>query len=493
MNLSWLQSHFDNSSSIGLLRAKHAPYLVDFFLQQFKSSGEHASGENIHRGMHTLAQALRDYQERIWEAYPDVLTGSAQEYLAEWSGPNKRYLRRFLDSDYDEPLFELTAATENVLTFLDEVARREQQFVGTESRLKRIIDTLADLAIGASDDVQQRLQQLREQRETIDAQIQEIEAGGDVQTYQETAIRERFASAVMDLIQLQGDFRAVEDRFKDIARDVQKQQLATDATRGEILGDALDAEDTLKSEDQGVSFDEFAKLILSPTKQEHVESIIRQVTSLESLVADHDGLDRLSNMVPALTAEARKVLRTYQRLSTTLRRLLDRDARSERKRLGQVLDEIRSLAVRISDDPNRAAAIDIQIDHQLDVFLPLERTFWSPPTEFDSVELRTHEVDEDDRMAAFSDLALLKSLDWTRLRKRIRDGSENGIVDLAELVQQSETIDAVDVMGLIQIAHEDDHEIDTTRSEKVVVRLTDGREALLEIPTVVFHAKQEAT
>ncbi len=198
-------------------------------------------------------------------------------------------------------------------------------------------------------------------------------------TYNSTAIRERFSDALTDLVSLQGDFRAVEECFKEITRDVQKRQLTSELTRGEILGAALDAEEGLKGEDQGISFDEFARLILSPSKQEHVEQIIERVIEIETLAGDREGLRRLRDMVPALTAEARKVLRTYQSLSSTLRRLLDRDVRSERQRLTQVLSDIRGLAVKLADDPNRSQALRFDVETDLEVSLPLERPYGRHP------------------------------------------------------------------------------------------------------------------
>lgn len=498
MQLGWLQSHFDNSSSIGLLRATHAPYLIDFFIRQFKSGEQATARSEIHRGMEDLTRALGDYLEQLHDTHPDVLTDTAEHYLADWCSSKKRYLRRFLDLDADEPLYELTSSTEDVLTFLDQVARRETQFVGTESRLKRIIEALADLAIGSSEDIDARLRHLRTQRLEIDEQIRELESGGDVETYHETAIRERFAAAMSDLVQLQGDFRAVEDRFKEITRDVQKRQLTSDATRGEILGEALDAEEGLKGEDQGISFDEFARLILSPAKQEHLDGVIREVVRLESLADDRDGILRVRDMVPALTAEARKVLRTYQRLSTTLRRLLDRDARSSRHRLGQVLREIRSQAVRLADHPRREDACQVEIDHELDIFLPLERPLWSPPTEFESIEMRSDTIDDDDRLAAFSDLAMLKSLDWNRLRSRIAEGTACGRdVPLVELINgDGERVagenDAVDVLGLIQIAHEDNHRINHNVRCRLRVQLKNESEVELDVPEVTYIARSQA-
>jgi len=176
VRLAWLVSHFENSSSIGLLRAKHAPYLIDFFLRQFKQNDEPGRVAVLHFGADELTRSLRDYQDQLHETEPLVLTDSAENYLADWCSSQKRYLRRFLDVDADEPLFELTSSTEDVLTFLDSVSRRESQFVGTESRLKRIIETLADLAIGASEDIDARLQHLRSQRAEIDGKIHELES-----------------------------------------------------------------------------------------------------------------------------------------------------------------------------------------------------------------------------------------------------------------------------------------------------------------------------
>src|SRR5690606_29501506 len=92
------------------------------------------------------------------------------------------------------------------------------------SRLSRIIATLSDLVVRGSADPERRLAYLRAERERIDAEIRSIEAGHAVETHSPTAIRERFADAVSDLVSLQGDFRAVEESFKAITRDVQKRQ-----------------------------------------------------------------------------------------------------------------------------------------------------------------------------------------------------------------------------------------------------------------------------
>ena len=68
---------------------------------------------------------------------------------------------------------------------------------------------------------------------------------------------ERLGTAVSLLRQLQSDFRAVEESFREITLQVQQRQAECQDTRGWILEFALDAEDVLKQEDQGVSGDSF--------------------------------------------------------------------------------------------------------------------------------------------------------------------------------------------------------------------------------------------
>src|SRR5690606_11077206 len=131
-------------------------------------------------------------------------------YLTDWCTGESRWLSRHLESGVNEPIYELSPHAEVVLRFLRDALDQRLGFVGTESRLRRIIETLSDLVVRGSDDPQRRLEYLRGERARIDAEIIAIERDGVVSTYTPTAIRERFADAVSDLIQLQSDFRAVE-------------------------------------------------------------------------------------------------------------------------------------------------------------------------------------------------------------------------------------------------------------------------------------------
>ena len=65
---------------------------------------------------------------------------------------NSCRLRRYFDADHSESVYELTPHSEDVLTFLTEVLDRNLNFIGTESRLSRIIATLSDIVVRGSAD-----------------------------------------------------------------------------------------------------------------------------------------------------------------------------------------------------------------------------------------------------------------------------------------------------------------------------------------------------
>ena len=99
----------------------------------------------------------------------------------------------------------------------------------------------------------------------------------------------------------------------------------------------------LKREDQGVSFYEFVRFIISPTQQERLQTTIQQLARIPELAEQADGLEAVRRMVPLLLAEAEQVMRTNQRLSATLRRLLDVRAQRDRQRVGQLCGEVLDL------------------------------------------------------------------------------------------------------------------------------------------------------
>ncbi len=482
-----LRTFFDASPTARLLRSDHAPLVIDFLNRTFKT------GETISVGQLELRSLLANYQEELHETEPTVMVGPAEQYLTKWSEAG--WLQRFLEASSIEPQYQLTRFAEEAIRFVDSVLSRGNSLVGTESRLRLVIETLEDIVRGASADPQRRLDYLREQRALIDAEIEALESGKSVQVYRPAQIRERFQTAVELLKALQSDFRAVEERFQAIARDVQQQQATGDKTRGGILGFALDSEDLLKQQDEGISFFAFVAFLFSPTQQASLRKHIEEVQQLAALSDQQDSLLRVRRMVPALLAEAEKVMKTTARLSSTLRRLLDVQAAAHRIRLATVLREIKQAAMELKGNPPADGTLSIATDAE--IASPMARTFWKPSTAFDEQGPTEHVIDLAEVAKIADAFAKLQRLDFRKLRTSIREATYQGhSTTLAQLLEQSPIQNGVvELLGYMQIAHDDGHEIDPTHFETICIVEPLHRKHPLQVrvPHVLFHPKAKTS
>jgi len=478
-----LRGFFEASPTAKLLRSDLAPLILDFLNRTFKSGG------SISIGQAELRTALTVYQDELHEAEPDVLIGPPERYLTQWSDAG--WLQRFLESASIEPQFQLTRFSEEAIRFVDTALSQGSSLVGTESRLRLVIETLEDIVRGASADPDRRLEYLRAQRATIDAEIAAIESGKSVQIYRPSQIRERFQTAVNLLKDLQSDFRAVEERFQLIARDVQQLQASGNDTRGEILGYALDAEDTLKTQDEGISFFAFVAFLFSPAQQTALSKNIGEIHQLAALADQHESLSRVRRMIPALLAEADKVMRTTARLSATLRRLLDARAAAHRIRLATVLRDIRQAAIKLGKAPEDRS-IQLEVDTDAEICSPMARTFWTPSQTFTDQATVAHEFNLDEAKKIATAFAKLQRIDFRQMRSKIREATIDGHRTLSQLAEDSPIQGGVvELLGYLQIAHDDGHAIDPSLTETISIQESNGSMGSIKvtIPHVTFIPK----
>lgn len=497
MDREAVRSFLESSPTIRLLKADQGAYVLFFLYQTFKDSG---SGTAISLPQDELTHRVEIYQEQLSHEEHTVLSGSADRYLREWSDAG--WLRRFLSPESSDRHYQLTRHAEDAIRFIDTALSRDNRLVGTEGRLRLVIDTLSDIARGASADPDRRLAELSDERERIDAEIDAIRSGVAVQTYHSAQIRERFHTAVDLLKTLQGDFRAVEDRFEEIARKVQRDAIDDGRTRGQILAEALDAEDLVNEQDEGVSFNAFVAFLLSPQTQSQLRKTIGEVTRLEEIASERDSIEHMRRMVPSLLAEADNVLRQTGRLSQTLRRLLDRQSSGHRKRTAEVLGEIRTLAAKMKQETQQTGQpvplnIGLQIETTIEVTSPLARPFWTPPQVFDVVP-ETHVVDVASIERQARKLASLKRLEWDRMRDAIAAATQHqSSIRLSQLLRvRPPKAGVIELVGWLQIAHDDGHRIERDSEEIIDVQTTDEATGELQhirvkMPLVTFHRTEE--
>ncbi len=478
MRLEQLIEHFETSPAVRLLRAQNAPYVLQFLFDQFRSESRIVIPHS------ELIAGLRSFQESI----PDAFADKAETYLADWCSNEKRWLRRTLDFDRSEPFYQLTPVTEAVFEFLERTLETGGNFVGPETRLTHIVETLEELVVGSSPDPTVHIQHLEAERDRIDEQIRFLKTAGQPVEWSENRIREQFSWAVNVFKELQRDFRVVEERFREIARDVQQRQIQGWGSRSGILEDALAAEDSLRENEHGASFFAFFRLIQSPDQQERLRSLVQQLERVPGLADEKDNVETLRHIVPVLLAEANQVMQTERRLSASLRRLLDQRRGREHQQLTELLQEIKGLVVELKSESLKDDFY-LEIDETIPLNSPTSRTFWTPPPTFEAVDLVDSVLDTQAVQQQFESFTRMQRIDFASMRETIRKTvHEDGPTTLADLlIEHPPTGGVLDVLAYLQIANDDGHTIASERSEDVVIQLPEiDRPVRITLPEVTF-------
>ena len=315
-----------------------------------------------------------------------------------------------------------------------------------------------------------------------------IQADGIVLPEKPAILREEFVTAVSMLKQLQGDFRAVEERFKEITRQVQQKIHERNEVRGKILGSVFDSDDVLKNDDQGISFREFCRFLYSDAEQDRFDQIVDGLKTMEDLSSCGNELNLISQLIPLLTDEAERVQRTTQRLGGSLRRLLDTKTFEQRHRTGVVLDEIRNMAEKLAPAAP-IDQIDFLIEEAIDITAPFMVNFWTAPQQLEMTELTESDDTEEERKSVFYELSRMERIPWGKIRDNIKKYTANNTTVSLKTILDLEPVTAgmVEVIGYLQIAEEDGHHIyDEEEEIQLVFRGLYPKSVMLTLPKMLF-------
>ncbi len=432
-----------------LLAAENAPFIIGFLHLAFVASNRRAITEA------DLIEQLEDYLHHLRQSGGiDLFPRTAVEYLRDWAGGEQAIVRRYYAHHGDEVFFDLTPASELAIQWL--AGFEPRAFVGTESRLLTVIEMLRDLVQMAETDPQARLATLERRREELDAEIRELQAGrftpGDPRQ-----IKERLFALEDNARSLLGDFRQIEENFRQLDRDVRERIAVADATKGVLLDEVFDKRDTIADSDQGKSFSAFWSLLMSPRMQEELADLLKAVNGLD--VAhdfERDGL--LGRIQDYLLDAGQKVQRTTALLTEQLRRFLDDKVWLENKRIMALIQGIQTHAIAVHQTPpdeRKVAEVDLP---RVDLNLPLSRGLFRPnqKIQIDSSSLLDGSADFDDEA-----LYNIFAVDQAQLHRQIERALEDQPqVSLGEICARFPIRQGLsEVISYVQIASNDPHAV----------------------------------
>ena len=253
---------FSESPVVRLLKRRTGAFLCDFLYEAFKAEDCVTVSEEV------LESKLEDRIEEFREqevtdgGESNEVTKSARDYLKDWCSEEFRLLRREFSSSSNEYVYKLTRHAEKALGTLEEWLSGESRGYATaKSRFTSILEGLQNLASDANPDPEGRIDELVERRRALDREIQTLRTTGIVQSLEPGEVKDRLHDLSRAIGEFLADFRAIEDNFKEQARNVRKKFSEGGIAKGDVLEQALDAEEDLRLCDQGRSYFGFSEMI----------------------------------------------------------------------------------------------------------------------------------------------------------------------------------------------------------------------------------------
>ncbi|MCA1778696.1 MAG: DUF3375 domain-containing protein [Xanthomonadaceae bacterium] len=459
-----------------LLAADHGPMVVAFLNRAFVEPNQRVLAES------ELTVVLDDVLHHLREIEgPESFPKNARAYLMDWSADERGWLRRFYVEGSDEPHYDLTPPTEKAIRWLQGL--EQTQFVGAESRLLTVFELLRQIVTGAESDPEVRIAELEQNKAELDREIDKIR-NGHLGMLDDTRLRERFMQMAETARALLGDFRQVEDNFRQLDRQVRERITRFEGSKGEVLADIFGEQDAISDSDQGRSFRAFWDFLMSPLRQEEFSAMLDKVLSLNPIIELRP--DRsLRRIHDDWLGAGEQTQRTIARLSEQLRRFLDDRAWLENRRIMDLIQNIEQNALEMREQP--PIRLDIGLDETAPrVELPLERPLYSPPLK---PRIDQHTLDEG-RAEVDSD-ALFNQIfvDRDQLRANIRRALQsNTQISLENLIAERPLeLGLAELVSYLAIAAEDPHAmIDETVRSIVFWTGADGTERRAQVPRVIF-------
>lgn len=462
----------ENHAGWSLLRAQNAPLAVSFFIKAFTGPNQRDIGRQ------ELIDHLDDVLFSLREVFGlDKFPRPAGEYLDEWAAPERAWLRKYYVPGQDEPRYDLTAAAEDVVRWVESLSGRD--FVATQSRLTSIFAVLKALVQQSETDPEVRLAELQRQRDGIDAEMQRIK-DGNIRVMTAPEALDHFQQLTTLAKDLLADFREVEQNFRKLDRQVREQIATWDGTQGELLASIFANQQDISGSLQGRTFQGFWDYLMSPQLRTELRDLLQRATQIDAL-ANLDNLHSVTNLHQDWLPAVEQTQATVRQLSQQMRRLLDDKVFLENKRIMQLVRSIESGALGTREVPPSGIFMEIAAQ-SVDVALPFERPLYEPSRRImvDDVVVAANDT-EVDAVALFSQF----HVDTERLKSNIDDvlaGAEQatlGQVANAHPLTQG----LAEIVAYYQLATESDWaSINPDESQQLSWQLPDGsiREATVE-------------
>ncbi|MCF6291102.1 MAG: DUF3375 domain-containing protein [Desulfobacterales bacterium] len=477
MDFDYLEHLKASHPTLRLLTADNGPLIISFLFKIFVEPNRRSVPQQ------ELETLLGDYLYQLHDILgKERFPRSAREYLEAWAAGESGFLRKYYPDIRDEPEYDLTPATARAVEWLQSL--EERRFVGTESRLLAIFELLKDIVDRTEQDPETRIRELEKRRAAIDSEIELVREQG-VAPYDPTQVKERFFQAEDTARRLLADFRQVEYNFRALDRQTRERIATSSKVKGALLDEIFHDRDVIRDSDQGKSFKAFWELLMSPDRQQELQTLLDKLYAIEEI--EELQPDPLLARIRYLLLDAgEKAYKTANLLVEQLRKFLDDRAYLENKRIMEIIRRIEKQAMGVQDSPPPERNFTTLDELSPRLELVMCRSLFTIPKNPVIEEQALAQGSED---IAVEPLYEQVYVDEKELAANIRAAlQDRDQISLAGLVRDFPVRKGVaEVVAYLDLAEKDDRAIvDSDRTEAIVIATETGETKQLQVPRIIF-------
>lgn len=311
----------------------------------------------------------------------DDYRAKARKWVMSWSSKDVYYLEEFKD-EKGEIMVKPSLYLMRVFQWIDSILT-EKEFISTESRLQDIFTKLDKIIASSMPKTAQ--EQIDDLWVKIDDMMKEIdnlkENKQDYLGLDERKLKEEYNLLLEMMNGLALDFRAVEQKFKTVAKGVQQEQLKKENTKGKTLQYYLDADDEIKKSPQGKSFYGFWRLVNNQKQREHFNLQAAKIFELLKKANIQYNEQELKKFFGKLSREGKEVETVNDQLIIKIRRIISEQQTSDIRALRTIISEIKAnLLNKPIENPN-IFSFEVESFKAEGLYLPERYTITDTPTE----------------------------------------------------------------------------------------------------------------
>ncbi|MCD2421880.1 DUF3375 domain-containing protein [Niabella pedocola] len=475
------------SPALQMLRLRNAGWVLPFLYSVFKENRRMVVREDqlvplLAETLGAHADGTEDWEEARIDFGEDEESRS-RKYLLSWV--QKRILQDFPDTEGNTN-YQLSAHTEKVFQWMQNL-QLGQHHVGTESRFKMLFSSLRDMVENTEDDRERKLQILKDRKAEIDKEIKALELGVAPQRYNNAQVQERLDLFIKLCYELIGDFREVEDNFKQIHRSIVEQHTRAEQNKGAIVGFAFESYDALRSSNQGKSFYAFWDFLISRSGQEEWRQLTEQLLSLLDDRQLETDTDFLQNIKSFLLEQGRSVYDANDRMAEKLSRIITEKEIARHRRLRQQIGGIKELIFDLMEEEPVTAGL--VLDEPSDIRMVMDRTLTLEAKKTaGALKQPAAAVEKIADIDRFNRLLNTSFIDKKRLWKKVEQVLEHKqTATLKEIIEATQLEHGLaEVISYYSFLKEKSKKVQVVGSAVELIPLNSNADKFVEVPYLLF-------